>query len=274
MAIKLLLVFLFAVMLGGTFHFKTTRDRSLLATKPAAGPTLRLMTWNIGYGDLEADTRAHTSDLRAIAEIIRNNDPDAVALQELAGPEQLNLLLRLLRNRYRAAVAPLSNSDRVEAVLVKNQEAQFEKVPAGDQYAMAATFRVQNFERPIRIVSAHADAFRAARRRVFTGDVVDWARTHEGSHLVFLAGDFNFEVASRDQSNLYTDNLKNDSEAYSYLLKYFRDFGREAGDTAINDRRIDYIFGPRETVLRRADVLRSVAVGRMDHWPLLIEVAL
>ncbi|HEY9500250.1 MAG TPA: hypothetical protein VIR01_01330, partial [Pyrinomonadaceae bacterium] len=62
---------------------------------------------------------------------------------------------------------------------------------------------------------------------------------------------------------------------YSHILRYFRDLGRAAGDTAINDRRIDYIFGPM-TLKRtgRVEVLRDAAVGRMDHWPLLVEVDL
>jgi hypothetical protein len=69
--------------------------------------------------------------------------------------------------------------------------------------------------------------------------------------------------------------VKNDSEAYSYVLKYYRDLGREAGYTAVDDRRIDYIFGPPQTVaLRRVEVLRNAAVGKMDHWPVIVEVAL
>ena len=124
-------------------------------------------------------------------------------------------------------------------------------------------------------MSAHADAFNAARRRSFTGEVVDWARERPANAIVFIAGDFNFEVNTRDRSNLFTDNLKHDSEAYSYVLKYFRDLGRDAGWTALNERRIDYIFGPPEVaLLRRAEVLKGAAVGHMDHWPLLIEVAL
>ena len=79
----------------------------------------------------------------------------------------------------------------------------------------------------------------------------------------------------KDKTNLYTDNLKNDSEAYSNILTHFRDLGREAGYTAVDDRRIDYIFGPSDkTVLRRAEVLRSASVAQMDHWPLLIEITL
>jgi endonuclease/exonuclease/phosphatase family metal-dependent hydrolase len=92
---------------------------------------------------------------------------------------------------------------------------------------------------------------------------------------VFVAGDFNIELKAKDESHLYTDNVKNDSEAYSYALKYFRDLAREAGDTAVDDRRIDYIFGPKESVaLRRAEVLRNAGVGKMDHWPVLVEVGL
>ena len=122
-------------------------------------------------------------------------------------------------------------------------------------------------------VSAHADAFSAARRRTLTADVTDWVRSHTKSELAFIAGDFNFEVSTRNRNNLFTDDAKHDSESYAYLLKYFRDLGLAAGETSINDRRIDYVFGPAANVtLRRAEVLRGAAVGRMDHWPLLIEV--
>jgi endonuclease/exonuclease/phosphatase family metal-dependent hydrolase len=151
----------------------------------------------------------------------------------------------------------------------------YASLAAGDRYALGATFRFRKDAPEIVLVSAHADAFNAARRRSFTGEVVDWARERPANAIVFIAGDFNFEVNTRDRSNLFTDNLKHDSEAYSYILKYFRDLGRDAGWTALNERRIDYIFGPPEVaLLRRAEVLKGAAVGHMDHWPLLIEVAL
>ena len=41
------------------------------------------MTWNIGYAELEDETRAHDKDFRAVAELILRQQPDAVALQEL-----------------------------------------------------------------------------------------------------------------------------------------------------------------------------------------------
>ena len=270
---KVVLAGLMGVMVVGALHFRTTRNRSLLAARASNGPVVRLMTWNIGYAELEKDNRAHTEDLKAVADVINSHSPDAVALQELANPTQLTKLLNLLNHQYTGAVAPMMNTDRVEAVLVKSEKARFENVPAGEQYALSATFKSHDDESVV-LISAHADAFRAARRRAFTSEVVDWARAGRETPHVFVAGDFNLELDTRDQSNFYTDNVKNDSEAYAYLLKYFRDLGRDAGDTSINDRRIDYIFGPRESVLRQAQVLRTVAVGRMDHWPLLIEVVL
>jgi endonuclease/exonuclease/phosphatase family metal-dependent hydrolase len=272
---KILLTVLCLSMIGVAAHFNRSRERTLLAAGVHDGPRLRVMTWNIGYAELEDDSRAHTKDLQAVAETILSNDPDAIALQELTGPEQLKILLGYLHGHYRGAVAAPGNSDRVDAVLVKDRNAGFEQLPADGKFAIAASFHLRPELPNVVFVSAHADAFSAARRRVFTGEVVDWARNRPQQSIVFIAGDFNFELNPKNESQLYTDNVKNDSEAYSYALKYFRDLGREAGYTAVNDRRIDYLFGPSEAVLlRRAEVLRDAGVGQMDHWPLLIEVAL
>lgn len=272
---KGLLIVLCLSMIAVATRFDPSRPRSLLLAGPHEGPHVRLITWNIGYAELEDDSRAHTKDLQAIAGTILSNDPDAVALQELTGPDQLKVLLGYLKGRYKGEVAPPGNSDRIDAVLVKDRKANFEHLPADGKYAIAASFHLPQQSPEIVFVSAHADAFSAARRRVFTGEIVDWARNRPKGSIVLIGGDFNFELNPKDESHLYSDNVKNDSEAYSYTLKYFRDLGREAGQTAANDRRIDYLFGPPEKVLlRRAEVLRNAGVGRMDHWPLLIEVAL
>jgi len=272
---KIPLTILCLLMIAAAIHFDPLRQRSLLGAGSREGPRLRLITWNIGYAELEDDSRAHTQDMRAVADTILSNDPDAVALQELTGPEQLKILLGYLHGRYRGAVAPLGNADRVEAVLVKDRDARFEQIAADGKYAISAAFHWQPKSAEVVMVSAHADAFSAARRRRFTGDVVDWARSRDPGSAVVIGGDFNFELNPKDESHFYSDNVKNDSEAYSYALKYFRDLGRDAGDTAVNDRRVDYLFGPPETLwVRRAEVLRSAGVGKMDHWPLLIEVVL
>ena len=284
MWIKLLLGAFLVLSLVGAFVVKPARERELKQDAGVEnGQRLRLLSWNIGNGDLESETRAHSEDLPAVAKVVLDNDADAVALQELTGEDQLKLLLTHLKNRYRGYVSNRGDGDRVDAVLVKKQSNRsgpgeagviFSDVPADNRFAAAATFRVQKDSPEIVFVSAHADAFSAARRRTFAADVTDWVRSHAQDERAFIAGDFNFEVSTRNRNNLFTDDAKHDSESYAYLLKYFRDLGLDAGETSVNDRRIDYVFGPTANVsLHRAEVLRDAAVGRMDHWPLLVEIS-
>jgi endonuclease/exonuclease/phosphatase family metal-dependent hydrolase len=275
MWVKLVLLILFCLMIVGAVHFAQSHDSEEPSTSAETGHSLRLLTWNIGYAELEDDTRAHDKDLTAVADLILRQDADAVALQELTGNAQLNLLLGLLKGRYRGAVAQQGKGDRFEAVLVKDTNAKFIPVPVGARYALGASFQPSEGTQEVLLLSAHADAFNAARRRSYTEVLIDWAQEKAQSSELFIAGDFNFELKAANETNLYTDNLTHDSESYSHILRYFRDLGRAAGDTAINDRRIDYIFGP--TTLKRigrVEVLRDAAVGRMDHWPLLVEVEL
>ena len=275
MLVKVVLALLFCLMVAGAFHFAPPAESEDTNNATQTQRSVRLLTWNIGYAELEDDTRAHTKDLPAVAEVILKANPDAVALQELTGREQLNVLLRLLQGRYRGEVAQQGQSDRFEAVLVKDNQSVFTPVRLGSLYALAASFKPHADGPQLVVVSAHADAFNAARRRRYTEGLLDWAQPHMQSSEVFIAGDFNFELSAVNETNLYTDNVKHDSESYSHILRSFRDLGREAGDTAINDRRIDYIFGPaRVERANRAEVLRDAAVGRMDHWPLVVEVGL
>jgi endonuclease/exonuclease/phosphatase family metal-dependent hydrolase len=275
MWVKILLLILFGLMIFGAVHFAQPRESAESNSSARVVPALRLLTWNIGYAELEDDTRAHDKDLPAIAEVILREDADAVALQELTGNTQLKTLLSLLQGKYRGAVAQQGGGDRFEAVLVKDTGARFIPVPIGDRYALGVSFKPEEDTEQVVVLSAHADAFNAARRRTYTEGLIDWAEDRAQSSKVFIAGDFNFELKAGNETNLYTDNLKHDSESYSHILRHFRDLGRSAGDTAINDRRIDYVFGPPALDhVGRVEVLRNAAVGRMDHWPLLVEVGL
>jgi endonuclease/exonuclease/phosphatase family metal-dependent hydrolase len=271
MWVKVVLAVLLCLMIAGAVYFAQPHRSEESNSSSDDSVSLRLLTWNIGYAELEDDTRAHDKDLPAVADVILREDPDAVALQELTGNTQLKTLLGLLHGKYRGAVAQQGKGDRFEAVLVKDSGARFTPVAAGGNYAVAASFRHDKSD--VVLLSAHADAFNAARRRRYTEALVDWAQDRTQAAEVFIAGDFNFELKAANETNLYTDNLKHDSESYSHILRSFRDLGRDAGDTAINDRRIDYVFGPaRLQRVGRVAVLRDAAVGRMDHWPLVVEV--
>jgi len=274
MWVKLVLLALFCLMIVGAVHFAQSPESEERTAPVETAHSLRLLTWNIGYAELEDDTRAHDKDLPAVADLILRQDADAVALQELTGNAQLKSLLGLLKGRYRGAVAQQGKGDRFEAVLVKDAGAKFIPVPVGARYALGASFQSSGGTHEVLLLSAHADAFNAAQRRAYTELLIDWVQANSQSSEVFIAGDFNFELKAANETNLYTDNVKHDSESYSHILRYFRDLGRAAGDTAINDRRIDYIFGPSTLKPGRVEVIRDAAVGRMDHWPLLVEVDL
>src|ERR1041385_742479 len=141
MWVKLVLLLLFCVMILGAVHFAAPREAEQPVSSGKVVHSLKLLTWNIGYAELEDDTRAHDKDLPAIAEVILREDPDAVALQELTGNAQLKTLLGLLHGKYRGAVAQQGNGDRFEAVLVKDGSARFTPVAASGSYAVAASFR-------------------------------------------------------------------------------------------------------------------------------------
>src|SRR5205085_5918267 len=131
MYVKLILAALFVAALVCARHFAPERARDVLGARAQGGATLRLLTWNIGYAELEDDTRAHDADLPAVAQTILRTEPDAVALQELTGEVQLRALLAQLGGRYRGAIAQKGGSDRFEAVLVKDAVARFTPFPAG-----------------------------------------------------------------------------------------------------------------------------------------------
>ena len=107
MWVKVFLALVFCLMLAGAFHFARPHESEETTASTPSQRSLRLLTWNIGYAELENDTRAHTKDFDAVAEVILKADPDAVALQELTGQAQLDVLLKLLKGRYRGQVTQL-----------------------------------------------------------------------------------------------------------------------------------------------------------------------
>ena len=67
---KLILTALCLASIAAAIKFDPSRTRSLLGSGSREGPHLRLLTWNIGYAEFEDDSRAHTKDLRTVADTI------------------------------------------------------------------------------------------------------------------------------------------------------------------------------------------------------------
>jgi endonuclease/exonuclease/phosphatase family metal-dependent hydrolase len=272
MKIKLLLVALFLAFYIGAWHFGRLRSNQKHSGSPAPlnESTFALMSWNIGYFDYESDSRAQNKDLEAIAAVIGETDAQLIALQEIAQPEQLSALSDLLAGRYRYhAFARGLRTDRFVAFLSEipfQEETQVATSVGRD--ALAVTVDVPS-QGVVTLVNCHADAFNGRRRRFYVNDIIDWHRS-SAKQPVILVGDFNFDLAPVESSDLFTDDKKNDSESYSLILQDFLDLGRNSGPTSAFDRRIDYVFlSPQDLETVEFKVLYGKLVGKMDHHPLL-----
>ena len=67
MWLKVFLALVFFLMVAGAVHFAQPLESRETENSTQSQRTLRLLTWNIGYAELEDDTRAHTKDLPAVA---------------------------------------------------------------------------------------------------------------------------------------------------------------------------------------------------------------
>ncbi|MGH9429751.1 MAG: endonuclease/exonuclease/phosphatase family protein [Terriglobia bacterium] len=272
MKIKLLLVTLFFAFYMGAWHFGRLRSvqKQPGSQVPLNESSFALMSWNIGYFDYESDSRAQNKDLVAIAAAIGETGAQVIALQEIAQPEQLSALSNLLAGRYHyQAFARGFRTDRYVGFLSEmpfDEEVQVATSVGRDALAITVDTPAQGV---MTLINCHADAFNSRRRRVFVNDIVDWCRD-SGKQPVVLAGDFNFDLAPVESSDLFTDDKKNDSESYSLILQDFRDVGRNGGPTSAFDRRIDYVFlFPQGLEAVEFKVLYGKLVGKMDHHPLL-----
>ena len=272
MKIKLFLVALFLMFGIGAWHFGGLRSvQEFSSPNSQVAPnesTFALMSWNIGYFDYESDSRAQNKDLEAIAAVITETGAQVVALQEIAQPEQLSALSDLMSGRYRyQAFARGFRTDRYVAFLSEIPfEEEIQVATSVGRDALAVTVDVPSHG-VVTLVNCHADAFNSRRRRLFVSDIIDWRRSSE-KKVVVLAGDFNFDLAPVESSDLFTDDKKNDSESYSLILQDFLDLGRNSGPTSAFDRRIDYVFlSPRGLEAVEFKVLYGKIVGKMDHHP-------
>lgn len=276
LGIKIFLLCMILLMFSAERALRPDDPRSALA--PAIdlwgdGWRLRVLTWNVGRAYQGRDSRAQDEDLDKVVQVVEMEQPDVVALQELASEAQLEVLLAALEGTYQGYMTGASSTDRYTALLVKGTKIDFRHIPTStSRRATAAVFRLSKSLYEVCAISAHAHAWDPAQRRAYTRDLVDWARSQD-FNVIFLAGDFNFESSVEAAADsLFTQDPRADGETYAYVTRYFRDLGREGGDTARLGRRIDFIFGRGGKLeVKRVAVLKGRGGRGMDHDPLVID---
>jgi len=226
--------------------------------------SLRVMSWNIGRVYLRWESRASDGDLAYVARVISQVNPHVVALQEIRDAKQLSRLVAMLGRNWRGRV-PQDSYDRRAALLVR-LSASFVQLPTSTGRTAQAALVKLPAGREILVASIHLDAFDPKRRMLQAEEIVAGLE-RRAREDIFLAGDFNFDVASTASSP--------DQGLYQFLTGSFVDAGKSAGATTLNARRLDYLFfrSPR-LAPRRARVLRNRRVDSLDHHPLVIEFEL
>jgi endonuclease/exonuclease/phosphatase family metal-dependent hydrolase len=230
------------------------------------GPSrsLRIMTWNVGRIYLRLDSRASDRDLGYVAQVIREVNPQVVALQEMRDAKQLGRLLTLLGRNWHGRV-PKDSYDRRAALLVRMKARYFELPTSSGRTAQGAVLSLPG-GREITVASVHLDAFDPKRRLQQAEEIVANA-LRLGRKEVFIAGDFNLDVSSTRDSA--------DQGLYQFLTRHFVDAGETAGATTLGARRLDYVFHRSSRVkVRGARVLRTRRIDSLDHHPLVVEYQL
>lgn len=278
MKFKCALAILLSCFVIGTFAFRpdaTPRRTPTLQQFLYSSERLKVMTWNVGRARLGGDDRARWEDVPHVADVIAREKPDVVALQELAGRSQGEALSRRLRGEYRGWAVGSRRGRSVAILLRRKHKVQngFALETRTGRRAAVVVFELERVSQPIAIVSLHADPFNARNRRLYLEDIV-WQVNQHHKGFALLAGDFNFDIVSDAKRDSLNDNLTHDSESYTLLTKHFLDVAKDAGTTALLNRRLDYVFAkPKDVQVVKTQVLKE-AVGEMDHQPVVVYVDL
>ncbi|HEY3357770.1 MAG TPA: endonuclease/exonuclease/phosphatase family protein [Polyangia bacterium] len=241
---------------------------------------LGIFTWNIGklylpFDQRAADSRASDDDLAHIAGVVRETQPDVIALQELKDKDQLDRLLGLLGGEYQGHVPESEINDRRVAILARRPvpaaagtpDLSFRTVTTSTgRSAEAVSVPLDGRGARALVISIHLDAFSHDERRIQAEEIVDWAN-RQPEPEIFLCGDFNFDY---DFLAGHGAEQHSDISLYRFLTRSFEDLGRGAGGTTILARRLDYIFARTSGVQsREVHILGGKRVNLMDHEPVL-----
>ncbi|MCA1632298.1 MAG: endonuclease/exonuclease/phosphatase family protein [Acidobacteria bacterium] len=244
---------------------------TLPRTKARGKVRLRVMTYNVHVG-LGMDKKL---DLARIAEVIRRERPDLVALQEVdRGVERTGRVDQ---------IRELARLTKMEFAFAHNLNFQ------GGQYGVAVLSRL-----PILSIDHRRYAhLREAERRGFLrvevelkGQRINFVTTHldyqHADNRLYEAGQLLAALRARQEAPLIVAGDFNDEPSgttYQLMLKHFNDVWPAGGGAAEGGltypadkprKRIDYIFhGGSGILVKSARVVQTLA---SDHLPLVAEL--
>lgn len=232
-----------------------------------------LLAWNIGCADLKASP-ALDRYLAHISSVINELAPDVVALQEQATPKQFEELLRLLKGRYKGKTT--ATNGRGVSLLSRLPITKWEIIRTHMGWdLLAVEIETTCLKKKCYVVSCYAPAGKnALNRNKICAALMDWVKSKNAT--TFLVGDFNFAPDNwlDRHTPFFSDNPELDGKTYNHIIGFADDLGKNAGATALLNRRIDYIFAcPKGLTVREIQVIKNKRTGFMDHNPVFVRVA-
>ncbi len=240
--------------------------------------SMTLMSYNIYHGEQYYDNGK--SNLQEIANLIKEINPDFVALQEVDSMTQrtaeinnqipLDLVNELAEmtgmHGYFAKAIDFSNGGYGEGLLSKYpaemSKIQLSTPQGGEGRALAmATFTMENGQK-ITFGATHLCHESEENRLAQIAQIID--KLDQFKHPTVIAGDLNFSP---------------DESPYSILQKHYLDaaavHGHSQPTIPYDDptHRIDYIWLSQEHRWKITQV-ETIPVGFSDHMPLVVKVTL
>ncbi len=235
--------------------------------------TLRVMTYNIHHGR-GMDDRV---DLERIAKLIREQNVDLVALQEVDKGTQrtsgIDIAARLAELTQMHFVfeknidfqgGEYGNAILSRRPILSSTNRHYQMLRPGEQRGLLSA-KIEFGGRPITFAATHLDFRPDPAERINNMDEIDAFVAASGNHPIIVAGDFNDTPGGA---------------VHLRMKKNFTDAWEQAGtgdgftySSVEPDKRIDYLYLFPKTAwqVKTVDVLSSDA---SDHLPLVIEATL
>lgn len=258
---------LLAVLLGtGCAH--AIRDPLTPPAPPDGERVLRLLTWNVGEGDLWSGVMRDDA-MDAVADTIAMVKADVVALQGMKSEGQIKALVEALKERElvleaNAARAWPGTSEGFSVLLFRGADERSRTIwKTKKGYAVVGLWGQIGT-----VINVHAPSRWASDRRQYFEEVSRWASSRLPP--VILAGDFELDRRGSQIHHWFTGPAT-DRKTFKDVKKRFH-FGTELPSTSRRGWELTHVRVRKGKILSQ-HVLERHRVGRMVHDPVLVHIS-
>ena len=251
----------------GTACAHAVRDPLNPPARPDGERVLRLLTWNVGEGDLWSGVMRDDA-MDAVADTLAMVKADVVALQGMKDEAQVKRLVKALKTRElvleaNAARAWPGTSEGYSVLLFRAQDERSRTVwKTSKGYAVVGLWGQIGT-----VLNVHAPSRWAGDRRDYFAEVARWASSRLPP--VILAGDYELDRRGSQIHHWFT-GPDTDRKTFKDLKKRFH-FGTELPTTSRPGWELTHVRIRKGKIVSQY-VLGGHRVGRMVHDPVLVHI--